>query len=138
VSLNPASWAYGALALVGLCAGFWIAGDWHGHKAGRAAGDAEVARLTAQYAVASQKAAEAARIAQERADALTAAQVQSMAKDAQKRAQEAAGVAADANARLLAAQRKLDEVSRHDHTVADWQRTAIPAGVLRVLDRAAH
>lgn len=135
MNLNPirAWWMEAKLYVIGalliaVAIGYW----YHGHeqfKAGRAAGDQEVATLKGQYAQAYDDALRQAQDAQRQADADALAAKQAQLDAAR---QEIADIAAKKHAAEQSAaafQKRLNEARKHDATVDSWLRTRVPDGV---------
>lgn len=120
-----------------IAAALLLGAFWYGHSKGwnsrDASAKAEISALETQYQQASDKAVADAKVQQQRADELSVQQAQQQAAAAQQAADKAAGIAADATARVQAIQAKLNEASQHDATVDAWRKQRIPAGVRSVL-----
>lgn len=134
-SLLLNKYAVGVAVAIFLLAGFWIAGDVHGHRVQRdgdsaaftamqkRADDAESANATNALTIASLKAAN-----QKYADAASLAQAQEQRAEAELTEQ----VQANAKA-LSAAQKQLQEAIHANPDAARWGATRVPAGVLQQL-----
>lgn len=138
IGLLTNRWIAGALGALMLCAGMWIAGDAHGHKAQSAkdakaiaaaitrADMAEAANATNLATIQSLKSAN-----QRYADAARLAQAQEQRAEAELRQQ------VQANAKALAdAQRRLQETIHAHPDTARWAATRVPADILRQLTGA--
>lgn len=138
IELLTNKWIAGPLIALFLCAGMWIAGDVHGHKAQSAKDTKAVAAATARADTA--ESANATNLAtiqslreanQRYADAASLAQAQEQRAEAELRQQ------VQANAKALAdAQRRLQETIHAHPDTARWAATRVPADILRQLTGA--
>lgn len=117
-----------ALALVALAIGFW----WHGHKefkAGKAAGDAEVAQMKAAYVAAADKANAYSREQQQQADeaAMAEANRREMQTETQLVLLTQRTDAAEKSATQFKA--KVDELKKRDPAVRAWADQPVPVSV---------
>lgn len=105
---------------------------------GEAAGNAKVAKLTAEYATQSAQAAAAARDAQTKADAQALADAEHKAAAGTAATNHAQATAADTRQQLARQRTQINNEVRHDQTMAAWVGDELPAGVRGVLDDARH
>jgi hypothetical protein len=118
---------FGAL-LIAAGFAYW----YHGHveyKAGKLAGDKEVAALKAQYVTAYDNATSAARAMQSQADAQAMADANKRAAQSEWQLSVMRDTAQAALARSDDFAAKLKEARKHDPTVDRWISEPVPSGV---------
>lgn len=118
---------FGFMLVVGAI-GYW----WHGHesyKAGKAAGDKEVATLKAKYAIAYNNAQSSARALQAEYDAQDLADEHQRTLAAQFQTEAAQGREDAAERSAAQFKAKLDDLRKHDPVASHWLDTRVPDSV---------